>query len=237
MLKIKFIPTSKESESFAPKPIPAQSIFPQWFKDQKPYGTEKAELMNLSQGGSYNLTVKKCQAIADTLSSGYLILCPMDIYVDATGDYLKWRVPPAPLKEQVVSVHGPQQIVEFPIDKNIYSETLFRIMPCWAIETPKGYSSLFVPPMNRENILTAVPGIIDTDGFASNGGLSFLVKKGFSGIIPQGTPIVQVIPFKREEWKSEVSPDSSILRKQSLIIRSVFQHGYKKNMWKKKVYR
>ena len=34
------------------------------------------------------------------------------------------------------------------------------------------------------------------------------MKENFTGIIPYGTPIVQLIPFKREKWKSKFSISS-----------------------------
>ena len=33
----------------------------------------------------------------------------------------------------------------------------------------------------------------------------FFIKEGFTGLIPYGTPIVQIIPFKRDDWKSKFS--------------------------------
>ena len=63
------------------------------------------------------------------------------------------------------------------------------------------------------------------------------LKTGFSGIIERGTPMLQIIPFKRESWKSV--EDESILKQgriaNNLAINTI-QHWYKKNAWFKKTY-
>jgi hypothetical protein len=80
-------------------------------------------------------------------------------------------------------------------------------MPFWSIQTEKGYSTLIMNPMHGESSpLTAIPGIVDTDGFISEGHFSFIVKSNFKGIIKQGTPLVQIIPFKRDSWTHKINP-------------------------------
>ena len=53
-------------------------------------------------------------------------------------------------------------------------------------------------------MLKAIPGVIDTDTYPSDGFLSFFVPKNFKGIIKQGTPFIQVIPIKREKFVSKI---------------------------------
>jgi hypothetical protein len=36
------------------------------------------------------------------------------------------------------------------------------------------------------------------------GSFPFFIAEGWEGTIPAGTPYLQVLPFKRENWKSEV---------------------------------
>ena len=47
--------------------------------------------------------------------------------------------------------------------------------------------------------------MVDTDKYPIPVHFPFLLKKNFEGLIKQGTPIIQVIPFKRESWKSSYS--------------------------------
>jgi hypothetical protein len=86
----------------------------------------------------------------------------------------------------------------------------------------------------------AFNGLIDTDKFISDGHFSFLVKKGFKGVLKQGTPIVQIIPFKREDWSSELvdlETAAAEVQKQRFRLRSVFSGGYKNKFRTKKEYK
>jgi hypothetical protein len=90
-----------------------------------------------------------------------------------------------------------------------------------------------------ESPISAFPGVVDTDSFVTDGHFSFLVKKDFKGVIKRGTPLVQLIPFKREPWQMEVSSAEkakAIMLKQSLMLRSVFANAYKIFFRSKKEY-
>jgi hypothetical protein len=117
-------------------------------------------------------------------------------------------------------------------------------MPLWAIKTPPGYSTMFIhPQLSMDSPLWAFPGIIDTDTFIVDGHFSFLVDKTFKGVIKQGTPLVQVIPFKREDWSSwtgeEIASEvsSKALNTQRLKLRSNFVNAYKNKFRFKKEYK
>jgi hypothetical protein len=107
------------------------------------------------------------------------------------------------------------------------------------IQTPPGYSILVTQPFNRFDLpFMALTGIVDSDKepfFPGN--YSMFLKKGFSGEIKAGTPLLQIIPFKRDEWKSEV--DRSIIDKGN---RASNKSGrkiigwYRDNVWAKKSY-
>jgi hypothetical protein len=69
--------------------------------------------------------------------------------------------------------------------------------------------------------------------------MSFFIKKGFEGEIPAGTPIAQVIPFKREEWEAKSTKglwDEADATVKAPISELLNGH-YRKNFWKKKVYK
>ena len=131
-------------------------------------------------------------------------------------------------------------MAKYPIPDYFHPEVV-RIHPMWLVQTETGYSSLFVAPMHGEDSpIKAVPGVIDTDEYPSDGYLSFFVKKGFKGIIKQGTPIIQVIPFKRDDWESSINKEKDSdfkIKEKNLGVRSVFQNGYRMKFWKKKTYK
>ena len=85
----------------------------------------------------------------------------------------------------------------------------------------------------------AVSAIIDTDTLLSDGLFSFFVDKGFKGTIKKGTPLVQVFPFKRDDWVADFNKDFdfNIIVEQRKKVRSLFTGGYKKFYWHKKNYK
>ena len=228
---IKFYPFSDKITDFTPEPKPASKVMPDWYK-QQPGSIDNGEL--LAQVGQPTSTVKKCLPIFDVITAGYILVAPSDIYIDATDpEKLSYQLPVAlsPFKGDIFASHDRRQYSHMPINGDFYHRDLLRIMPFWVVSTPPGYSTLFINPMHRDpSPLTAIPGLIDTDGYPSDGHLSFIVEKGFKGIIKQGTPLVQVIPFKREDWNMElVDPKEAepILKKKRIMLRSTFNNGYK----------
>jgi hypothetical protein len=83
-----------------------------------------------------------------------------------------------------------------------------------------------------------LPGVVDTDNLLTEINPPFRMKNGWTGVIPAGTPIAQIIPFKRENWKYSIENlgEDEFLKRQS-NLRS-FGHGtYLKTMRERKVYR
>jgi hypothetical protein len=138
----------------------------------------------------------------------------------------------------ILSTHDKRQIPESMVPDYCY-DIPFKIMNDFGIQTPPGYSTLFVPILNMpNNPLIAFSGVVDTDTYNVPVNFPFFLKKGFVGKIPAGTPIVQVIPFKREDWQNEVTdPDQSLFSKINLRIKANLEFGYKKFFWKRKQYR
>jgi hypothetical protein len=84
-------------------------------------------------------------------------------------------------------------------------------------------------------------GIIDNDKINLSGSLPFFLQQGFTGTIPAGTPYVQIFPFKREDWQSEiVIEDPKILHiknyKNSKKYRVKDGGVYKNEVWEKRTY-
>jgi hypothetical protein len=99
------------------------------------------------------------------------------------------------------------------------SFTVLKWMNPWRIETPKDYSLLFLPPLNRlDNPIIPLTGLVDTDTFDNIVNIPFIHSMLEAGgpevIIPAGTPICQVIPVRRDTWTSKVTwLDKQELRK------------------------
>lgn len=238
---IRFYPLSDKTADFSPEPKPGSRALPDWYK-QQPGSIDSGEL--LAQFGQPASTVKKCLPIFDVITAGYIIVAPLDIYIDATDpEKLSYQIPAAmaQFKGDIFATHDRKQYANMPMDPDLYHQDLLRVMPFWIASTPPGFSALFLDPLHKDpSPLTALPGLIDTDGYPSDGHLSFKVQKGFKGIIKQGTPLVQVIPFRREDWKMEVadaSESESFLKKHRMNLRSTFNNGYKNKFRSPKEYK
>ena len=117
------------------------------------------------------------------------------------------------------------------------------------IKTPPGYSVLFTHPMNWHYLpFYSLSGVVDTDTYTMPVLFPFMMKNNFEGIIPKGTPVIQIIPFKRDDWKSNIYDKvSPVFRaKQSDVAKDYdsrrYVNGkavggiYKKDYRKKKRY-
>jgi hypothetical protein len=238
-IKVKFLQSYPHLVDAFPTPEPATKNVPEWYRKQPNIAGEDP---NTPQNGSLRLTVKKCQAFFDAMAAGYTLKVPVDIFIDTTDGKFDIQLPGEMqrFRAELIAHHSTEQISQMPFDKGIYCDTVLRIHPTWMVSTSKGYSTLFMNPMHQAPTpLSTVEAIIDTDKFWSDGHLSFLVHRNFKGIIKQGTPLVQVIPFKRDEYEMELvkdfDPEKTNLQRR--IVRSTFQNGYRMKFWQKKVFK
>jgi hypothetical protein len=232
---IAFFPVKPHVAHFAPPPEPMGKTLPQWWRSQDVFDKNDRTV----SGGIVKSTIKKCPSILDSLTTGYLLRVPVDIWVDATGDRPRWQLPKGQSSWGVVGLHGAQQASALPFDRARYCADIFRIHPLWAFRTPPGYSALVMhPALNYEVPWVVLPAVIETDQYAPDGAYSMLLERGFQGTIKQGTPLLQVMPFKRESWSMDVQQDFDprVFEGQIHKTRSVFYDGYRKNYWVRKVY-
>jgi len=217
-----------------PKPKPASEYIPQWYKDAKAYLDPSGKKVPPLDGvpGS---TIKRCMPVWDMMTAGYIMETPYDIYVRQTpeGPYFQWGH-----MEAVVFQHM-DQFQNHPYSRDI--NYAVRIVIPWSIKTPKGWSIMVMEPQHHEQSpITCASGIIDTDDFSIPFNMFLKLRDpNFEGMIPAGTPFLQIIPFKREAWTSRLGGDKE--RKKhaadySKFLR-VFFDRYKKFWWNKKEYK
>jgi hypothetical protein len=95
-------------------------------------------------------------------------------------------------------------------------------------------------PLNRTDLpFYTLSGIVDSDNYMGEGKVPFFIKKDFTGIIPAGTPIVQIIPIKTDEvWKSEKAEHLMQERdKQQWLLRTSITGYYKKVFRRSKIFK
>jgi hypothetical protein len=238
--KIKFYPVNLEIAAFAPHPIPTGKLIPDWYKDLPGYADNNKFSFrgNPENGGGFfqNTSAKKCMSIFDTISTGYYLLLPADIFFDTTGEHTvyKWRNP----AHKFIIPHSSEQLEGYPRGDQ-YAVDQYRWIPSHMVETPKGYSVLVTHPHHRQDLpFYTLPGIVDTDNMLSSGALPFELKKGYKGIIKQGTPIAQIMPFKREAWTHKVMDyHPKRYMEEAQTINSRFSNAYKEKYWARKKFK
>lgn len=231
MLKkdIEFTLIDSNLESAAEFPTPAIKNLPDWYKNMPPYIGEK---QSIDQGNA-NLTLKKCVPVLDALSSGYIIKTWTDI--NFSSNSVTWSVNNVDIT--AVEGHSIDQIPGYPISSS-YKNNVYKWINPWHIKTPKGYSTLFVTPVGHHLPFKIIEGVVDTDTFPLTINFPFFLNKNFEGIIPYGTPMVQLIPFKRDYFQSKKGKyNNDDYQKNISLHNRTFVNKYKKNWWTRKEYK
>jgi hypothetical protein len=190
-MNIIFTNTISIPEEYEPKP--ASKFIPDWYKNLDSYMNGK----KVPTGdGNSAATAKRCMPIFDVINAGYIIVSPADVYVSQRDGqaYFEWS------NFGLIQFHPKEQAPDHPYRKG--AEAFPKWINHWSIKTPKGYSTMFIPPVHRESVFSILPGIVDTDTYTAPVNFPFVLNDPkFEGLIPAGTPIAQVIPIKRDEWQ------------------------------------
>ena len=231
---IKFFPDSKETEAIIKSPDPSVRHLPDAYKKlpRKIYKNFEHILPNLK---NTNFTLKACVPFFDAMTAGYMITLPCDVVATKNPEYnyrLFWDV-----SWDVVTMHSSRQYGDMSIPDGFEPDP-YKWEGKWIIKTPPGYSLLFIHPINRHDLpFLTLTGLVDSDMYTSLPvNLPFLLKENFEGVIKKGTPIAQIIPIKREEWKSKTLLYNPKTEFAIDDLKSVVQYSYKNRFWEKKKY-
>jgi hypothetical protein len=245
----KEIEFSAHEDYFALKenyPIPTKLNIPEWYK-------------NLEHS-ILNKTVKGCIPFLDSLTAGYLLKMPQDFHLrhnvdnkNEKGEKFKDSFQTFGLHDQSqllhakyinlnsgIDAHPTFQLEGSPLLEKNKNLPFHKIINPWKIKTPKGYSCLFVPPLNNsDDRFSIIPAIVDTDTFPNEINFPIIINGDkypvLETTIKKGTHYVQIIPFKRDLWKMTVKA-----MKQKEIQNSRLFYGlkllniYKEKYWSKK---
>jgi hypothetical protein len=219
------------SDDYRPKP--SSSVLPDWYKKTDSYfgGTKK----DLGINGETNGSIKRCVPVFDALTAGYIIptYCDLVVKKDINGQHSY-----TPSVPDSINFHDIWQAVYHPKMNN---QKFPKWANPWGIKTPKGYSCLFVPPVHGvNNIFTVVEGIVDTDNYRAPVNFPFVLNDvNFEGLIPAGTPMVQVIPFKRESWQHSIGTekDAKYIKEDNDRLSSNFFDRYRNMFWERKSFK
>jgi hypothetical protein len=234
-MKISFKAYVEHAGVSGEKPKPAVRSLPEWF-NRIPRFVDNAKKFRIFQNGDTAATVKWCNPFMDSLTAGYTISLENDLQVtiEEGVPYFTWKSG----GDGYVSMHGKNQISPEMVPVG-FSDQPFKFKNNWSIKTPKGYSALFVHPLNRGDLpFYTLSGFVDTDDYNTPVNFPFLIRADFEGIIPKGTPIAQVIPIKRESWTHDIGKyDSKFTIEKEAKLNSTIYRAYKNLFWKRKDYR
>jgi hypothetical protein len=208
-----------------------------FISEENPDG-KKLLVENLSSNASF----KKCTPMLDALVSGYIITLWADVLVRQVPSQegqlnprITWRVE---YSAGVFEQHGfNSNQIPPPLG---YSNKVFKYLNTWIPHTPPGYSVMVTSPFGYNNLpFYAVPAIIDSDKSQLELIFPMWVKEGFEGLVEAGTPLIQLTPFKRTNWKTEFDylKDGEYIKIQDKNFGKNIVNNYIKNHWSKKSYK
>ncbi|MGE0283296.1 MAG: DUF6065 family protein [Rhizobiaceae bacterium] len=199
---VKFLCRPEDDGVIAP-PVPAKTVMPDWFR--KLPAVDKSVVSRANNG----LTVKRCMPFLDALTTGWILPLGATVRLEiADGGKVVnagWE-----FDRVMVSNHGAHQVAGNPKEPS---------PPCkfhnyWSVRTPPGWSCLFAPPLNRSGQpFECVSGIVDTDSYVADIHFPFFTNAP-DGVytIGKGTPLVQVIPIRRDllEMEADIRAETDI---------------------------
>jgi hypothetical protein len=225
----------KADNSFVTPIVPASKALPDWYKSM----SSRKEGQKVWDVPS----VKACMPFFDALIQGYIIPLWTDLYVST--HHTEDGIPhPAftwgPAGDAIINSHDQHQTEGVPMMNNaLGGGPAYKFISPWIIETPKDYSTLFVPPLNNAHpFFQVVSAIVSTDNYGTVINFPFIWTgpEDWEGVLPQGTPIVQAIPFKRDDFNHEIKvmTEADIQNDHSIsrALANSFQGAYK-NIFRK----
>ena len=225
MNNIEFICSDEHVLKYFPI-VPAKDCLPEW------YSKLKANEPNIS----------KCMPVRDMITAGYIIPNAYEqeagtvfnnetqiheaerIYpVEAIGQF--WTV-----LNQMTAPNTGHTHDQCPVEIDGRKKSYFKINLPWRIKTPAGYSCIFMQPFYQFNKdFTLMPGIIDTDEFDLNQVNFPCYVNGDEGSIKVGQPLVQIIPFKRDEWTHNLTfQETSTGSKMNFFLHNMYKRAFHK---------
>lgn len=236
MNKIKFIYLGERYFNTHERPTPSKTCIPEWFKNMPAFAPSENDPEGktiIVENRQSNATAKKCTPMLDAMITGYTITLWSDVQVRNVEGFprITWRT-----NQDVFEVHQNYGAHLVPPPTG-YENLVLKYLTNFKIEVPSGYSVIVRNPAGYNDLpFYAIPAIIDSDKSVIDNNIPLWIKKDFEGIVKKGTPIAQIIPFKRESWKAEFSwiTEEQHQQNQDKTFNSNIINHYVKNVWSKK---
>lgn len=228
---IEFV-TEEELYGAIPEPIPANKVLPDWYK-------QLGQFIDPS-GGSGNdrtsiqsSTVKRCAPFMEAMTMGWIIPLAGEVSILAEDGFVQYEWG---LDKPLIDSHDMNQVGGEVFPNSDWP--ILKFLNYWCIKAPEGYSLLVTSPFNRiESRFQSFSGIVDVDNYFNYINAPFMWTGGeYDGVIDVGTPIVQVIPFKRDEMISDarvrpMTDGESMKQRQVQNGLSSHESKYREKWW------
>ncbi len=168
----------------------ARRVIPYWLKKQI---------------AAKNNQFGRCPGMFDQTQAGYIITAHADIHIKANKQGAIIKIDNIPESLSAVNMSYPLVEGMAPI-KDSVAKQVFKVPLPWGVFTKKGYSAQILPATMHSSFLDKLyvyPGVVDYENFHTVN-LIFSVLEECEFTIWAGDPILQVIPFKRENYIAEV---------------------------------
>ncbi len=216
-----------------PEPQPAIRFAPDWFKQlDREMGMPDAH-------GLPALTVKACLPVTDAFSIGYVIPLPYDVSfaqkMDMPGLDIRWGEDCA---FQPIEQHHPGQLGA--PNPPFAGVVPLKFINPWRIKVTEGYSVLFQPVMNRPELpFWCFSGLVDCDHFATTINFPFIWTGGTQEFhLAAGTPIIQVIPIRRDtlikHHSARASTEEELVEQEAAKHRKYNEESTYRKEWRVK---
>lgn len=236
--KIKFTAPKKYLQLKENYPKPIKFNIPDWYK-------------KLEHKPNFQ-TIKGCMPFMESMTSGYVLELPQDLFIKhnviENGKRITMLLPSLrhdagvnlnSTKNQGGTTHSHHQLGKSPLNEKNLNYDFYKILNPWKIETPKGYSCLFIPPLNNnDDRFSIIPAIVQTDKYDMEINFPFVINGDKYSVLEttlkKGTPYVQIIPFKREDWNMTIGTNNE---EKNKLINLKYDlnvvHNYRKRYWSK----
>jgi hypothetical protein len=235
-----------------PEPELASHFMPKWFTSMPAHRVS---------GEDRHPTAKRCVPLLDVMTAGYIIPLWMDLKVAYPEREVRHDLQRVIQKEVsfewptdfhtmnalnrasiIKQKGGPDPKAFFDIDGLNINENIWSLTSPWIITTPPGYSCLYTMPFNHPiTNMHFISGIVDTDMHSTMVNFPFVwTSNSWEGLIPSGTPLIQVIPFRRDSFKADIEylqvDDRPIIEAYN-SISTLYEGGYRKKFWERKFWK
>ncbi len=177
----------------------ASEVVPIWLSDQKKYENSNDKFQN-------------CPGMHDLMKSGYIINAWDDIRIKANrvGTVAKmersFTLPLKPMNPKIVTGIAP-------LEKDMPLQ-VYKLNTPWSVTTRSGWSAMVLPATYHSPFfkdLYVYGGINDYEDFHV---MNFIFSplRECEVFIPAGTPLLQVIPYKRESFKAVTGSSTQLDR-------------------------